>query len=107
MSYSTSKPKLKDTWVKLSGGKYVLMQCDIQGLTSHGSKFIWVAPDSGKNELDTWAHETIHTALPNASEEQVERIAGDIAEVLWTVGYRRMLVPRKLPKARKPKNKKK
>jgi len=100
---------VRDTWVKLSGGEYVLMQCDIQGLTSHGSKFIWVAPDSGKNELDTWTHETLHTALPNASEEQVERIAGDIAEVLWKVGYRRQFKnPKKraAAKSRKPKKKK-
>ena len=96
----------RDTSVKLSGGEYTLMQCDILGMCVHdGTAMIWVSPHSGKEELNTWIHETTHAALPKASEAQVERIANDIAEVLWKVGYRRQFKDKKL--AAKPRNPKK
>jgi len=99
---------MKDFIVKLSGGRYTLCQEDLLGMTSKGENFIWVVGSiDGKEELDTWIHETVHTALPNASEEQVIRIANDIAEVLWKVGYRRQLkIPKKRSKPRSPKKQK-
>jgi len=99
---------MKEFTVKLSGGHYTLCQEDLLGMTSKGENFIWVVGSVfGKEELDTWIHETVHTALPNASEEQVVRIANDIAEVLWKVGYRRQLKKPKKRVAAKSRNPKK
>ncbi len=94
---------MKEFIVKLSGGRYTLVQDELLGMTSKGHPFIWVTGAiDGKEELDTWIHETVHTSLPNASEEQVVRIANDIAEVLWKVGYRRQLKKPKKRRAAKP-----
>lgn len=50
---------------------------------------IYVKRHRGQAELDTWVHETLHASLPDATEEDVARIARDVALVLWQAGYRR------------------
>jgi hypothetical protein len=47
-----------------------------------------------KDYLNTCAHELLHQSLPKASESEIDRIAGDVCEVLWKRGYR-------LPRTRK------
>lgn len=42
---------------------------------------------SEKDEMDTIAHEVIHTELPDLSEESVERTSGAITAVLIKLGF--------------------
>lgn len=44
---------------------------------------------TGKKQLETFIHETIHIAFPFLYETTVEEGAAEIASVLWRVGYRR------------------
>lgn len=45
---------------------------------------------SEKEEMDTAAHEVLHTEYPDLSEEAVERGAGAIIAVLWRLGFRKL-----------------
>ena len=96
----------KDFEIKLSRGNINYFQGDIWGLviphskTINKSVFVELNHDSKEDELDTWIHETLHVARSRLSENEVKRISGDIAKVLWKVGYR-------LPKPKKAIKKKK
>lgn len=46
-------------------------------------------PKRGPMRLRTAIHETIHAAMPKATERQVEQTADTIAKVLVKLGYRR------------------
>jgi len=48
------------------------------------------AHQKAKDLLDTYIHEVIHVALPTLEEEKVDRLAGEITEVLWGRGYRQV-----------------
>lgn len=43
---------------------------------------------SGCERLDTLIHEMLHAANWHLDEEFVTQCAGDIAKVLWRIGYR-------------------
>lgn len=45
---------------------------------------------SEEEEMDTAAHEVLHTEYPDLSEEAVERGAGAIKAVLWKLGFRKL-----------------
>jgi hypothetical protein len=60
-----------------------------QGLTIETQAIVIPPVDvNGKNYLDTCCHEAAHAACPDMTEAQVDRLAGDLAEVLWKRGYR-------------------
>jgi hypothetical protein len=42
-----------------------------------------------KTELDATIHEILHAADWHKSEEWVEQVAVDLAEILWRLGYRK------------------
>jgi hypothetical protein len=44
----------------------------------------------GKKHLEILVHEVVHILLPDASEEEVERISINLTTVLWKEGYRRI-----------------
>ena len=67
------------------------------------SFWIWVNRErceTDEEELDTLIHETLHAEDPNMSEEQVTRMATNLARVLTGEGWG------KLPKKRTRKKKK-
>lgn len=43
----------------------------------------------GKDELETYIHESLHAAGWHLSEEYVEQYANDLANLLWRLGYRK------------------
>lgn len=59
------------------------------GVTINGPSVVIPPSRETRDRLDTVIHETLHTALPSMSEEEVSRVAGDLAKVLWKAGYRR------------------
>ena len=44
----------------------------------------------GKKHLEILTHEVLHLLLPDASEQEVERMSIDLINVLWREGYRRV-----------------
>jgi hypothetical protein len=78
--------------VALSTGLTDIVEADVSGLSTFRPT-IFINPTGlkrgSKDELDTWIHEPLHHALPGLSEAEVERIAGDLAAILWKAGYRR------------------
>lgn len=79
----------KDFRVQLSVGSCWVMIQDFAGLAVQGRSI--VVPPNGvhtKDYMDTLIHETAHMTLPDLSEAEIVRVAGDIAEVLWRRGYR-------------------
>lgn len=44
----------------------------------------------GKKHLEILTHESLHLLLPEASEEEIERISISLINVLWKEGYRRV-----------------
>lgn len=82
----------------LSTGRWLVIVEEQQGLTIETQAIVIKPVDiHARNYLDTMCHEVLHASLPGASETEVDRIAGDLAEVLWKRGYR-------LPKQKKVRN---
>jgi hypothetical protein len=44
----------------------------------------------GKKHLEILLHEVVHVLMPDASEEETERISIGLTHVLWSEGYRRI-----------------
>lgn len=64
------------------------------GYTENGkwvsSGLIEIDPrQSDREEMDTAAHEVLHTEYPDLSEDAVVRGAGVITAVLWKLGFRK------------------
>lgn len=80
-----------DFTVKLSTGKWTYVLTPIHGMAIYPQEpTVYVEPcRETKDRLNTFCHETLHTALPDMTEKEVDRVAGDLAEVLWRAGYRR------------------
>lgn len=87
-----------DFEAKLSTGTWlVIVETDCKGVALAGKSIvIYQTDDQSKDYADTVIHETLHTSLPKLSEAEIDRVAGDITEVLWKRGYR-------LPKQKKRK----
>jgi hypothetical protein len=85
---------MRDFYANLSTGKWPVVVTDVDGATCH-TKAIVILPKapSTRDYMDTCVHETLHACNPIIPEVEVCRMAKDIAEVLWKVGYR-------LPKAK-------
>lgn len=88
MAQKTLTRGRRDFSVDLSTGRWVFVQTPLQGVTlSNKAVVIPPCPES-RDRLDTDVHETLHTSVPELSEAEVTRIAGDISRVLWRMGYR-------------------
>lgn len=88
-----------DFEANLSTGPWqVIVDTDCKGATIAGQSLVIYQKDTqSRDYADTVIHETLHASLPKMSEDEVERIAGDITEVLWKRGYR-------LPRTKKKHN---
>lgn len=85
-----------DFRVKLSTGEWLIIQRPLAGLTAYSS-VILLAPDkSPKEYMNTAVHEGLHATNAALSEAEVERMAGDLTEILWKMGYR--LTSKRQPK---------
>ena len=79
----------KDFTVELSTGNWEFILDDPVGVTVHEAGVVIIKHSRNNlDRLDTFIHETLHTSDPALSEEDVARIAGDVAKVLWKAGYR-------------------
>lgn len=85
-----------DFEAKLSTGKWlVIVETDCKGVALAGKSIVIYQKDTqSRDYADTCIHECIHASLPDMSEADVAKLAGDITEVMWKRGYR-------LPKAKK------
>lgn len=78
-----------DFVAKLSTGEWVVVVAECSGVTVNQKAIVVPLKNaSGKEYLDTVVHETVHAALPHATEAEVIRLAKDVTEVLWKRGYR-------------------
>jgi hypothetical protein len=84
-------PVAKDFVVALSSGKWEVIVQPIHGVMLRGQAIVITPSRESRDRLDTWIHETLHTALPKLSESEVRRVAGDVSQVLWKAGYRRLV----------------
>jgi len=92
---------LGDFNVKLSTGVWYVVCSPVAGLACY-DRVMYINPDepySTQEFLATLCHETMHSISKDMPEAEVERASRDLAEVLWTAGYR--------IKVRKPRKKKK
>ena len=80
---------MRDFYANLSTGKWPVSLRNVVGVTCH-EKAIVILPQRPRSReyLDTCVHETLHASNAIIPEEEVARMARDIAEVLWKVGYR-------------------
>lgn len=44
----------------------------------------------GKKHLEILTHEVIHLLIPEASEEETERLSINLTNLIWSQGYRRI-----------------
>ena len=88
MPTESSMPKLKlKIKDKLLGRHHAL------GLYYMGERRIEIDPrQKPKRYLNTLLHEILHDRLPNAGENQINRIAGMLTEAVWKANYRRISV---------------
>lgn len=82
-------PVAKDFVVALSSGKWEVVVQPIHGIMLRVPAIVITPCRESCDRLDSFIHETLHTALPRLSESEVCRVAGDISQVLWKAGYRR------------------
>ena len=81
--------------VKVNGRYWNLRFIDMDALgdcdpPEAKQKRIHIATDlDPKTELETTIHELMHAAAWPASEEYIETVSNDIANVLWRLGYRK------------------
>ena len=84
-------PAPKDFSVRLSTGEWDYIMDGLRGITVFRAKVVVVPPSrETEDRLSTLVHETLHASDPAMTEAEVERIAGDVAKVLWKAGYRRV-----------------
>lgn len=77
--------------VTCSGGRRwdVIVVHRVYGVTLYRPSIILLRRHIHSKEfLDTVIHESLHMALPSATEATVQRTARVIADVVWRVGYR-------------------
>ena len=80
----------RDFTVALSTGKWDYVLEPIHGITVKAAGVVIIEPCAEtRDRLNTVVHETLHASKPNLSEAEVDRIATDVAKVLWRAGYRR------------------
>jgi len=61
------------------------------GIAYHGDGLIEIDPrQKSKDRLDTLTHEWFHMVLPEATEQEVIRLANHLTRILWGQGYRRI-----------------
>lgn len=82
-----------DMRLKLSVGEVDVIQSDNHGVVTYGVAIHLTTKERGLDLLDTHAHETIHASDPGMPEDEVARIASDVAKVLWALGWRRIPRP--------------
>jgi hypothetical protein len=80
---------VRDFYANLSTGKWPVVVTPIEGATCH-SRAIVILPNNvaSKDYLDCACHESLHASNPDWDEATVSRTAGDLAEVLWKIGFR-------------------
>ena len=70
------------------------------GQATIGENLIEIDPRLGaKRQLEVLCHEQIHLTFPHLSEPDVDRAGKDLAAVLWSQDYRRVLIS---PNAKPP-----
>ena len=70
------------------------------GQATIGENLIEIDPRLGaKRQLEVLCHEQIHLTFPHLSEADVDRAGKDLAAVLWSQDYRRVLIS---PNAKPP-----
>ena len=91
---SRRKPKLvKVVWRKLGRER-------AWGQATIGEDLIEVDPRLGaKRQLEVLCHEQVHLTFPEMPEAQVDRAGKDLARMLWSQDYRRVLIS---PNAKPP-----
>jgi len=91
---SRRKPKLvKVVWRKLGRER-------AWGQATIGEDLIEVDPRLGaKRQLEVLCHEQVHLTFPDMPEAQVDRAGKDLARMLWSQDYRRVLIS---PNAKPP-----
>jgi hypothetical protein len=47
---------------------------------------------SPARELEVCVHESLHIALPEMPEKEIDRVGKAVARVLWKINYRRVLL---------------
>jgi len=63
------------------------------GQATIGEGLIEIDPRLGaRRQLEVLCHEQVHLTFPEMSETQVDRAGKDIAAVLWSQNYRRVLL---------------
>jgi hypothetical protein len=83
---SRRKPKVKVIWRKLGKEK-------AWGQATIGEGLIEIDPRLGaKRQLEVLCHEQVHLTFPEISEAQVDRVGKDLAALLWSENYRRILL---------------
>jgi hypothetical protein len=83
---SVKKAKINGVTYHIMDGYLIDGLCQPKG----GDPFIMVqAGMPPKRELETWVHESLHAACPDASEQWVTRRAKELTDLLWRLGYRR------------------
>jgi hypothetical protein len=84
-----------DFALSLSVGPVSVAQGAVLGMVIQGTTIVITPGQRGMDEMDTFIHETLHVTKPRLTEEEVHRMAGDIARVLWASGYRRKKIVRR------------
>jgi len=47
---------------------------------------------SPARELEVAVHESLHIAMPDCPEKEIDRVGKAVARVLWKINYRRVLL---------------
>lgn len=74
------------------------------GMAENATRTIVVDEGAHSHErdlMDTYIHESLHIAQPELSEEAVVRVAAELADVMWRVGYRRVILPKRGARTKK------
>ena len=58
-----------------------------------------------KRQLEVLCHEALHIALPETGEAEIDRLGKRISEVLWSEGYRKVLLTKHTTPVRITRNK--
>lgn len=78
----------RDIVVHLSTGPWTIVTAEVAGMTCHANTLVITPSKDEQDYLDTAIHEALHAAGVE-DEKIVARLAGDVAAVLWSLGYRR------------------
>ena len=91
---SRRKPKpVKVVWRKLGRER-------AWGQATIGEDLIEIDPRLGaKRQLEVLCHEQGHLTFPNLSETEIDRLCKDLAALLWSQNYRKVLLA---PNAKPP-----